>query len=347
MNFAILKKTILIIGILLILLSVFMIFSHVKYGFEVFVPGIFMTLTGTFIPVNPTRKKLKQDYVKTVNSFPNIIQSVVITGIVILGMLTVIPMKLWLNNFISKEASMLIGYIFAFGVLFLYFHSIKKNQTGRSSFNMDIENKRIIPFLIIGSIVLLFGIISPIGGLIPMPEDFKKSFIQLAGQKGVYTFILMVIAAPVLEELIFRGIILEGLLKKYSPLTSIIISSLLFGIAHFNPWQFVIGLIIGIFSGWVYYKTRSLMPSIIIHAAANFWGFLSRHFTDSDSIVNQDFLESCGGLTNLMLLIICSIIIVSICIFNLKKEFIKMEIRNGSTQQHAIKSEFDTSLSEN
>lgn len=332
MNFTILKKTILILGISLILLSIIMIFSNIKYGFEVFSSSILVILTGAFIPVNPTRKKLKQDDEKTVNSFPNIIQSVLITGIVILGMLTVVQMKLWLNKLISKEASMLIGYVLAFGVPFLFVHSFKKNKTGRSSFNLNIENKRIIPYLIIGSIALLFGIISPIGSLIPMPENIKESFIQLVGQTGFYTFILMVIAAPVLEELIFRGIILEGLLKKYSPLTSIIMSSLLFGIAHFNPWQFVTGLMIGIFSGWVYYKTRSLMPSIIIHAVANLGGGLSRHFTDFDSTMNQNFLERYGGLTNLMLLIIGSLIVVSICIYYLKKEFEKMEIRVGSTQ---------------
>jgi len=289
-----------------------------------------MILTGAFIPVDHTRKKPKQDNGIKVNSFPNIIQSFVITGAVILSMLTVWPMKQWLNSLISKDAAMLVGYLLAFGVPFLFVHLFKKNKTGRSSFNLNIKNTRIIPFLIIGSIVLLFGIISPIGGLITMSENIKESFMQLVGQTGFYTFILMVIAAPVLEELIFRGIILEGLLKKYSPLVSIIISSLLFGIAHFNPWQFVTGLIIGIFSGWVYYKTRSLMPSIIIHAAANFSGFLRRYFIDFDSEMNQNFLESYGGLENLILLILGSIIIVSICIYYLKKEFVKMEIKNGS-----------------
>jgi len=275
----------------------------------------------------------KLNFVKKTNSFPNIIQSVVITGAVILWVLTVLPVKQWLNSLISKEAAMLLGYLLAYGVPFLFVHSFKKNETGRSSYNLNLKNKRIIPFLIIGSIVLLFGIISPIGSLIPMPENIKESFIQLVGQTGFYTFILMVIAAPVLEELIFRGIILEGLLKKYSPLVSIIISSLLFGIAHFNPWQFVTGFLIGIFSGWVYFKTRSLMPSIIIHSVANFSGFLRRLFTDFNSIMNQDFLESYGGLTNLMLLIMGSLIIVSICIYYLNKEFLKMEIKNGSIQQ--------------
>lgn len=289
----------------------------------------------------------KLNFVKKVNSFPNIIQSIVITGAIILWVFTVGPVKQWLNSLISKEAAMLLGYLLAYGVPFLFVHSFKKNETGRSSFNLNLENKRIIPFLIIGSIVLLFGISSPIGGLIPMSENFKESYLHLVELKGIYTFILMVIAAPVLEELIFRGIILEGLLKKYSPLVSIIISSLLFGIAHFNPWQFVTGFLIGIFSGWVYYKSRSLMPSIIIHAAANFSGFLRRLFTDFNSIMNQDFLESYGGLTNLMLLILGSIIIVSICIYYLKKEFLKMEIKNDGTQQQSKESAFGTSMTEN
>ncbi len=342
------QKPLLIIGIAIFLLSAFMLYSHIKYGFEVFTASIFMVLTGTFIPVDTARKKLKQDNVNKVNSFPNIIQSIVITGTVILGMLTVLPMKQWLNNFIRKEAAMLIGYLLAFGLPFLFFHSFKKNKNGSSPFNLNIENKRIIPYLIIASIVLLFGIISPIGSLIPMPEYIKESFIQLVGQKGFYTFILMVIAAPVLEELIFRGIILEGLLKKYSPLVSIISSSLLFGIAHFNPWQFVTGFIIGIFSGWVYYKTRSLLPSIIIHAAANLSGFASRLMFDFNSFMDKSLVETYGGWTNLILAILISIVIVSICIYYLNKEFIKTEITNGSPQlQLPVKPGFGGSLTGN
>ena len=333
------KNLLLIIGFAIFSLSAFMLYSNIKYGFEVFTASVFIVLTGAFIPVDPTSKKLKQDNVRKVNSFPNIIQSIIITGTVIWGMLTVLPMKQWLNNFISKEASMLIGYLLAFGVPFLSFHSFKKNKIGSSSFNLNIENKRIIPYLIIGSIVLLFGIISPIGGLIPMPEYIKESLIQLVGRKGFYTFILMVMAAPVLEELIFRGIILEGLLKKYSPLASIIISSLLFGIAHFNPWQFVTGFIIGIFSGWVYYKTRSLLPSIIIHAAANLSAFARRLMFDFNSSMDKSLVETYGGWT-----ILISIVIVSICIYYLNKEFIKTEITKGSPQQQTRKSGFSASL---
>jgi uncharacterized protein len=149
--------------------------------------------------------------------------------------------------------------------------------------------------------------------------------MDIGSQTGVFAFILMVIAAPILEELIFRGIILDGLLKRYSPIKSILISSLLFGLVHLNPWQFLTGLIIGVFSGWIYYRTRSLSLSIIIHASANLSGFLMRCFIDTDSSMDDTLLEMYGGLTNLILVIVGSIIIVTICIYFLKIEFNKQK----------------------
>jgi hypothetical protein len=256
-------------------------------------------------------------------NYPNVAQSFGITGIVILGMLLLVPLNLLLNKLIGKEASMLIYYLFAIGIPFWIVYSIRKGKTKIDSFNVTIGNKRIIPFIAICSIVLLFGIVSPIGNLIPMPESIKKAFMALGSQTGIFSFILMVVAAPILEELIFRGIILDGLLRVYSPVKSILVSSFLFGFVHLNPWQFVTGLIIGIFSGWVYYKTRSLLPSIIIHASANLSGFGMRFILDVDSSMDKSLVEIYGGWTNLILMILGSIVIVSTCIYYLNKEFIK------------------------
>jgi uncharacterized protein len=257
--------------------------------------------------------------------YPNVAESFGITGIVILGMLLFSPVNLVLNKLIGNEASMLIYYLLAIGIPFWIVYSIKKSKTNYLSFNLTIENKRIIPLIIIGTIALLFGIISPIGNLIPMPESIKKAFMDFGSQTGIFAFFLMVIAAPILEELIFRGIILDGLLKKYSSTKSILISSLLFGLVHLNPWQFVTGLIIGIFSGWVYYRTRSLSYSIIIHASANLSGFIMRYFIDFDSFMDDTLVEMYGGLSNLIIAIIGSIIIVAVCVYFLRKEFSKIE----------------------
>lgn len=256
-------------------------------------------------------------------NYPNVAQSFGITGIVVLGMIIEAPLNISLESIVSKEIAWLICYVLGIGIPFLIVNFIRKSKTGDFSFNLSIKNKKIIPFIIIGAIALLFGIISPITTLIPMPEFIKKVFIEVMSKTGVFAFITMVVAAPILEELIFRGIILDGLLKQYSPLKSILISSLLFGLVHLNPWQFVTGFIIGIFSGWVYYHTRSLLTTIIIHAAVNLSAFSTRYFTTIESSINDTLVTMYGGLTNLILLIIGSIIIVVTCIWFLQRTFIK------------------------
>jgi uncharacterized protein len=256
-----------------------------------------------------------------IKNYPNGLQSLGITGIVILGMILLSPGIVLLNYFIDKEPSLLIYYILAIGIPLWVVYSIRKSKTGETSFNLKIDNKRIFPFVIIGTLALLFGIISPIGELIPMSESVKRLFYELGGQNGIYAFILLVIAAPVLEELIFRGIMLEGLLRNYSPLKSIMISSFLFGLVHLNPWQFVTGFFIGIFIGWIYYKTRSLTFPIIIHATANLTSYVSRTFIDLETFIEKSSAEIMGGFINYMLIITGSIIIGSICLFFLKKEF--------------------------
>ncbi|MDO4702454.1 CPBP family intramembrane glutamic endopeptidase [Tannerella sp.] len=257
----------------------------------------------------------------TTKSYPSVSQSFGITGILILGVVLFSPVDLLLNKFIGKEASVLIYYLLSIGVPFWIVHLIRKRKTNCHTFNLTIKNKRIIPFIVIGTIALLMGIVGPITSLIPTPESLKKILMGLVSQTGIFTFILMVIAAPVFEELIFRGIILDGLLKRYSPTKSILVSSLLFGLVHLNPWQFVTGFIIGFFSGWVYYRTRSLSFSIIIHAAANLSGFLMRFFIDVDSYMNASMVDMYGGLINLIFVILGSVLIMAACVYFLHKEF--------------------------
>ena len=335
MNSINVKKLFLISGIIIFLSGAFMTISHKRYGDEIIIVGIGLLVL----------MLISQIYSNVINStndiqitdYPNIAQSFGITGIVILGILLLSPVNFVLNKLISREASMLIYYLLAIGIPLGIVYSIRMSKTNIHSFNVALENKRIIPYLIICSVVLLFGIASPIGGSIPMPESIKKAFLEFGSHKGIYAFILMVVVGPVMEELIFRGIILDGLLKNYAPLKSILISSLLFGIVHLNPWQFVTALIIGIFSGWVYYKTRSLLASIIIHASVNLSGFLLRIILDVNSFMDKSVIESYGGLTNLILIISGSVIIASICIYFLIKEFDKVRYNVAKNQESNIR----------
>ena len=104
----------------------------------------------------------------------------------------------------------------------------------------------------------------------PMPEWLKGLFEQLLGsQTGIAGPIMAIVIAPLTEEFIFRGVILRGFLANYNPKKAIFLSALLFAIIHLNPWQAIGALLIGLFLGWVVYKTRSIWPAVFIHALVN------------------------------------------------------------------------------
>ncbi|EPY2276500.1 CPBP family intramembrane glutamic endopeptidase [Clostridium sporogenes] len=87
-------------------------------------------------------------------------------------------------------------------------------------------------------------------------------------------FILEVILAPIFEEIVYRGIILEGLLNKYKPITGIIVSSVIFALAHIYIPQIINATIFGILLGIIYYKTRSTVLCIVSHMLMNGLNFL-------------------------------------------------------------------------
>ncbi|OJG69375.1 hypothetical protein RV11_GL002875 [Enterococcus phoeniculicola] len=92
----------------------------------------------------------------------------------------------------------------------------------------------------------------------------------------ILSFIMVSIAAPITEEIVFRGGII-GLLFKDYPIAGIIISSLIFGSIHLstNFISFLIYTSIGFVLSYSYYKTKRLEVSISIHFLNNLIGGLA------------------------------------------------------------------------
>ena len=84
-------------------------------------------------------------------------------------------------------------------------------------------------------------------------------------------FLSVAIVTPIVEELMFRGYILDAINRKHSDWTAIIWSSILFGLLHLFGGVFYIGsaLIGGIIYGWIRMRTGSLLPSIASHMMWN------------------------------------------------------------------------------
>lgn len=80
-----------------------------------------------------------------------------------------------------------------------------------------------------------------------------------------------VILAPIAEELVYRGIVLRCS-AKISQRFGIFFSAFIFGLAHGNPYQFLLGFMNGVILAVITIKTGSLIPSIICHMANNIMG---------------------------------------------------------------------------
>lgn len=122
--------------------------------------------------------------------------------------------------------------------------------------------------IIIGFRLFYAGSIAHLTHLMPIPKYITDAFEQL-NSNYVYLLLSVCIFAPFIEEFLYRGIILSGLLKKYSPLTSIILSSLIFAIVHMNLPQGINAFILGLFLSLVYYKTKNLYICIFMHFINN------------------------------------------------------------------------------
>lgn len=123
--------------------------------------------------------------------------------------------------------------------------------------------------LLIPALILLnWTLLSVLVSLFPLSRQEQSMFEQMASN-SVASIVTMCILAPVLEEMLFRGIILRSFLLQYSRANAIFGSAVLFGLAHLNIYQFVVGLLVGIFLAWLYERARSLWPCILCHAAYN------------------------------------------------------------------------------
>lgn len=85
---------------------------------------------------------------------------------------------------------------------------------------------------------------------------------------NVFMFFYACLLGPVLEELLYRGILLQSM-RKYNERFAIFLSALIFGLMHENYQQFILGFLLGIPLAVVAVKYNSLVPSIITHIIVN------------------------------------------------------------------------------
>lgn len=91
------------------------------------------------------------------------------------------------------------------------------------------------------------------------------------------------IVAPILEELLFRGLILTAL-RRFGNMYAILITSLLFALVHGNIPQSVPTFFISLVLCYVVIRTKSLFPAIFIHFFNNIISIMELYFSNNEQI---------------------------------------------------------------
>lgn len=127
--------------------------------------------------------------------------------------------------------------------------------------------------------------------LIPPPMWFWEMFGRIFDNDFGFwgAFMKVVVIAPIVEELIFRGVIMHGLMRNYRSAKAIFYSGLLFALFHLNPWQFPATFVLGLLLGWLMIRTRNITLCIAGHAINNLLVLLAITFQEE---IGASFLST-------------------------------------------------------
>lgn len=113
-------------------------------------------------------------------------------------------------------------------------------------------------------------------------ESMNEANKDLGNGSSLGIILIAVVAAPLIEEILFRGIVFQSI-KKVIPLwMAVAISSVLFGAYHMNIVQAVYATFMGVVAAIIYEKKNNLIYPILVHVANNFVGAI-QSFIISDS----------------------------------------------------------------
>lgn len=140
-----------------------------------------------------------------------------------------------------------------------------KETAGTVVVSLGIQTFAAVLVSIITAILSKFNLSSP-------TVDLTANTTSIAAT--LFTYFYACLLGPVLEELLYRGVILQGL-KKYNELFAVAVSAIIFGLMHQNYQQFILAIMMGAILGRITIKSGSLIPAIITHIFVNTTGVLS------------------------------------------------------------------------
>ncbi|HBA47049.1 MAG TPA: CPBP family intramembrane metalloprotease domain-containing protein [Lachnospiraceae bacterium] len=203
-----------------------------------------------------------------------------ILGTIIIFAVQLIPTTLlqlvkpeWLENGnISLMVSVLPMYIIGMPVLILLVRTIPKEEVERHSMRAgSFVIAAIMCFAVVYITNFAGNLITALIGTLK-GSTVQNQVLNVTQSVSMWMIVLyMVICAPVMEEFVFRKLIVDRTVR-YGQGAAVVMSGLMFGLFHGNLNQFVYAFTLGMFLAYLYVKTGNIKITIALHMLINFMG---------------------------------------------------------------------------
>ena len=203
----------------------------------------------------------------------------------------------------------LIGADVLLLLLYFSFYTLRGKHFGQviSLSKMPIAPAAVIfaggaAFQVIVSVTISF-----LSQYLPVVEEYgveSSRAFSLFGDNFLLQLFYIAVAAPILEEVVFRGLIYTRLRRAMPVPAALILSSLLFGVAHGNLVQFVYATLSGLLLGWLFEKYHSIWASVLFHMAFNGASLLLVYFP-FDALLFYALLCICAAVLLFMFYFVC------------------------------------------
>lgn len=171
------------------------------------------------------------------------------------------------------DNALLFSIIAAVICLFVFWMIILATKTSIKE-RLDlypISFKNIWPVMILGITANIF--ISNFISLLPIPEAIMQEYSEATNLLGdeitIVQLLSVVIVAPILEEILYRGLIMKSLQRGMPVIIALLIQAVLFGLMHGQLVWICYATFLGILLAVIKLKYKSLYPSILLHLAFN------------------------------------------------------------------------------
>lgn len=233
---------------------------------------------------------------------------------VIAGMLGISdkPWAVWLMTFAPL-------YLFGVPVCWLIIRRMPRTRVESSS----LGGKRFF-IMLLCCFPLMYGgnIIGNVLSMILSGGSAENPLNNFALQNSWIKVLVMVVLAPICEELVFRKLLIDRA-ARFGEKTAMIFSGVCFGLFHMNLFQFFYATALGILFAYVYVRTRRIQYTILLHMIINFLGgviapwMLTLVDMDALNMMSSGVMPSAGELASLIPLLIYSFSLLGLSIAGL------------------------------